>query len=95
MKPRLVLAALMPRDVIARARDEFDAVVAPGPADMTADEVIAAATAHRADAIQFVNTLPLTAEAIARLPDSVRVGATSSVGYDHIDVAAPRRAAWW
>ena len=80
----------MPRDVIARARDEFDAVVAPGPADMTVDEVIVAATAHRADAIQFVNTLPLTAPAISRLPASVRVGATSSVGYDHIDVAAAK-----
>jgi lactate dehydrogenase-like 2-hydroxyacid dehydrogenase len=90
MKPRLVLAALMPRDVVARACDEFDAVVAPGPADMTTEQVIAAATAHRADAIQFVNTLPLTAEAIVRLPASVRVGATSSVGYDHIDVAAAK-----
>ena len=60
MKPRLVLAALMPRDVIARAREEFDTVVAPGPADMTVAEVIDAATAHRADAIQSVNTLPLT-----------------------------------
>jgi lactate dehydrogenase-like 2-hydroxyacid dehydrogenase len=90
MKPRLVLAALMPRDVVARARDEFDTVVASGPADMTPDEVIAAATAHQADAIQFVNTLPLTARAIARLPPSVRVGATSSVGYDHIDVAAAK-----
>lgn len=90
MKPRLVLAALMPRDVVARARDRFDAVIAPGPADMTVDEVIEAATAHRAEAIQFVNTLPLTAEAIARLPASVRIGATSSVGYDHIDVAAAK-----
>ena len=38
----------------------------------------------------FTNTLPLTADAIARLPASVRVGATSSVGYDHIDVAAAK-----
>jgi lactate dehydrogenase-like 2-hydroxyacid dehydrogenase len=90
MTPRLVLAALMPRDVIARARTEFDAVVASGPADMTAEEVIAAATAHRADAIMFVNTLPLTAAAIAGLPASVRVGASSSVGYEHIDVAAAK-----
>jgi lactate dehydrogenase-like 2-hydroxyacid dehydrogenase len=57
---------------------------------MTVAEVLDAATAHRADAIQFVNTLPLTAEAIARLPPSIRVGATSSVGYDHIDVAAAK-----
>jgi lactate dehydrogenase-like 2-hydroxyacid dehydrogenase len=90
MKPRLVLAALMPRDVVARARSEFDALVVEGHDDMTATQVIAAATAHRADAIMFTNTLPLTGDAIARLPASVRVGATSSVGYDHIDVAAAK-----
>jgi hydroxypyruvate reductase len=90
MSSRLVLAALMPRDVVTRARKEFDAVVVEGKEDMTAAQVIEAATAHRADAIMFVNTLPLSAEVIARLPASVRVGATSSVGYDHIDVAAAK-----
>ena len=90
MKPRLVLAALMPRDVVTRARNEFDAVVVEGKDDMTAAQVIDAATQHRADAIMFTNTLPLSADAIALLPASVRVGATSSVGYDHIDVAAAK-----
>ncbi len=90
MKQRLVLAALMPRDVVIRARDEFDALVVEGRDDMTAGQVVEAAPRHRADAIMFVNTLPLSAEVIARLPASVRVGATSSVGYDHIDVAAAK-----
>lgn len=90
MPSRLVLACLMPRDVVARARTEFDAVVVDGSDDMSAAQVIEAATAHQADAIMFTNTLPLTADAIARLPASVRVGATSSVGYDHIDVAAAK-----
>ena len=90
MKPRLILACLMPTDVNTRARAEFDAVIAPGPDDMTMPEVIAAATEHRADAIMFTNTLPLDAAAIAALPESVRVGATSSVGYDHIDVGAAK-----
>jgi hydroxypyruvate reductase len=90
MSSRLVFAALMPSDVVKRARREFDAVVADGPDDMTAAEVIEAAIAHRAEALLFTNTLPLTATVIAQLPDSVRVGATSSVGYDHIDVAAAR-----
>ncbi len=90
MKHRLVLACLMPTDVIARARSEFDAVVAAGPDDMTVAEVIKATTALQADAIMFANTLPLTAEAIAALPPTVRTGATSSVGYDHIDVAAAK-----
>ena len=90
MKPRLVLACLTTTDVVARARAEFDAIIPEGPDDMTVAEVDAAAAAHQAEAILFTNTLPLTAAAIAALPDSVRVGATISVGYDHIDVAAAR-----
>jgi lactate dehydrogenase-like 2-hydroxyacid dehydrogenase len=90
MPSRLVLAALMPRAVVARARAEFDAVVVEGKDDMSAVQAIEAASAHQAEAIMFTNTLPLTADAIARLPSSVRVGATSSVGYDHIDVAAAK-----
>src|SRR5215472_17851602 len=75
MPSRLVLAALMPRDVETRAREEFDAVVVEGKDDMTAAQVIEAASAHQADAIMFSNTLPLTADAIAQLPQSVRIGA--------------------
>ena len=90
MHPRLVVAALLPRDVVTRAREEFDALVVDGNDDMTAPEAVRAATEHNADAILFTNTLPLSAEAIAALPPSVKVGATSSVGYDHIDVAAAK-----
>src|ERR1700733_10302289 len=90
MKPRLVLACLMPTDVNFRARQEFDAVIVHGNNDMTGDEVADAAARHHADAIMFTNTLNLDADLIARLPASVRVGATSSVGHDHVDVAAAR-----
>lgn len=88
MKPRLIVAALHTTDVIARARAEFDALIHEGQDDMTPDQVIAAATRHQAQGILFVNTLDFGATTIARLPASVRVGATSSVGYDHIDIAA-------
>jgi lactate dehydrogenase-like 2-hydroxyacid dehydrogenase len=91
MKFRLVLACLMPLDVNIRARQEFDALIVNGNSDMTGDEVVAAAASHRADAIMFTNTLPLNEDLVARLPASVKVGATSSVGYDHIDVTAARR----
>ncbi len=90
MKPRLVLACLMPTDVNIRAAEQFDALIVQGKDDMTVPQVIDAATRHRADAIMFTNTLPLDAAAIAQLPASVRVGATSSVGYDHIDVTAAK-----
>ncbi len=90
MKPRLVLACLTTTDVVARARVEFDAIVAEGPADMTVPELIRAVADHQAEAILFTNTLPLDAAAIAALPGTVRVGATCSVGYDHVDVVAAR-----
>jgi hydroxypyruvate reductase len=80
----------MPTDVNARAAAAFDAVIVDGKDDMTVPQVVEAATKHRADAIMFTNTLPLNAAAIAQLPASVRVGATSSVGFDHIDVAAAK-----
>ncbi|MSP00831.1 MAG: D-glycerate dehydrogenase [Acetobacteraceae bacterium] len=91
MQPRLVLACLMPVDVNIRARQDFDAIIVEGKSDMTGDQVVEAATRHGADAIMFTNTLPLSAEVIARLPATVKVGATSSVGFDHIDVAAAKQ----
>jgi lactate dehydrogenase-like 2-hydroxyacid dehydrogenase len=89
-RPSLVLSCLTTTDVVARARAEFDAIVATGPNDMTVPEVIDAATRLNAQGIIFTNTLPLSADAIARLPDSVRVAATISVGHDHIDIAAAK-----
>jgi len=91
MKPRLVLACLMPTDVNIRAREEFDALIVNGKSDMTGAEVVHAATMHSADAIMFTNTLPLNQQTIGQLPASVRVGATSSVGFDHVDVAAAKQ----
>lgn len=90
MKPRLLLACLTTTGVVARARSEFDAAIHEGPGDMTVSEVTAAAAAHQAQAILFTNTLPLTAAAMAALPETVRIGATCSVGFDHIDVPAAR-----
>ncbi len=90
MKPRLVLACLTTTAVVARARAEFDAVIHDGPTDMTVAAAIAAAWSHQAEAILFANTLRLDRAAIAALPASLRIGATSSVGTDHIDIAAAR-----
>ena len=89
MKPRLVLACLTTTDVVARARAEFDAVIADGPDDMTVDEVTRAAKAHQAAAIVFTNTLPLTQAAIAGLPETVRVGATISGSIGRTDRIGP------
>ena len=88
-KHRLVVARPVPQAVSERAGAEFDAVLSDR-ADMPADAVIQALGDHRADALFFSSNLKLGADVIARLPASVRVAATCSVGFDHIDVAAAR-----
>jgi lactate dehydrogenase-like 2-hydroxyacid dehydrogenase len=55
---------------------------------LRSDDTIDAAVAHKADGLFISLGMPLRAEHIARLPTSVKVVATTSVGYDHIDVPA-------
>ena len=88
-KHRLVVARPVPHAVTERAQAEFDAVVSDR-ADLTPDEVIHALTEHQAEALFLSSNLKLTSALIASLPDSVRVAATCSVGFDHIDVPAAK-----
>lgn len=84
---RLVVARPMPAAVAERARAEFDAVL-PAADDWPAEAVVAALAEHRAEALLITSFFPLRADLIGRLPEPVRIAATCSVGYDHIDVAA-------
>ncbi len=71
-------------------RDRIDAafdLVAPDR-HLRTDALLALAHEHRPDAVLMSMGIPMQAEHVAQLPDSVRVLATTSVGYDHIDVAA-------
>ena len=52
------------------------------------DDVLALADQHQPDGLLVSLGMPIRAEHIARLPGSVKVIATTSVGYDHIDVSA-------
>jgi len=88
-KPRLLVARPVPDAVTDRARTEFDAILSDSR-DMTPDDVIASLSEHRAEALFLSSNLKLNAALIARLPASVRVAATCSVGFDHIDVPAAK-----
>ncbi len=88
-KQRLVVARPVPQAVTARARDEFDARVFD-ERDASPDEVLAALEEHEAEALFFSSNLKLNADFIKRLPERVRVAATCSVGFDHVDVAAAK-----
>jgi lactate dehydrogenase-like 2-hydroxyacid dehydrogenase len=83
---RLVLSLPIPGPVRARAEQLFDCF---GPAKhIGTEKLIEAANANKADALLISLGLPMKADAIARLPASVKVIASTSVGFDHIDVAA-------
>ncbi|WP_181378243.1 2-hydroxyacid dehydrogenase [Teichococcus aestuarii] len=86
--PRLLVARRLTPAATDRARREFDALLAEH--DMSTEEAIDAAAAHRAEAILIGPKVKLDAAAIARLPGHVKLIANSSVGYDHMDAEAAR-----
>jgi len=83
---RLAASLPIPPHLRDRVEAAFD-LVAPDR-HLKTDELIALATEHKADAVLMSLGMPMRAEHIAQLPATVRVMATTSVGYDHIDVAA-------
>jgi lactate dehydrogenase-like 2-hydroxyacid dehydrogenase len=88
-KHRLVVARPVTHAVTERARTGFDAVLSEDR-DRTPDEIVDTLARHRAEALFFSSNLKLDRDLIARLPESLRIAATCSVGFEHIDVDAAR-----
>lgn len=83
---RLVASLPFPPQLRDRMEAMFE-VIAPDR-HLRTDEMLALATQHLPDGVLISLGMPVRADHIAQLPASVRVMATTSVGYDHIDVAA-------
>lgn len=83
---RLVSSAPIPAPVRDRVFAAFDCTEPERP--LKIDDVIEIANAQSAEAIIGFLGMPLKAEHIARMPETLRVVATVSVGFDHIDVRA-------
>ncbi|MEO1192434.1 MAG: D-glycerate dehydrogenase [Pseudomonadota bacterium] len=89
MAQGLVIARPMPDAVLARARRDYQ--VTDNQANQTWS---AAELAQKAAGATCLITAPgaaLSAEVIAALPEGVKIAATFSVGYDHIDLEAARQ----
>ena len=86
MKPVILVTRKLPDAVEDRLRRDYDPILNPDDALYSSDEIIE--RAQGADAILPCHTEQFTADLIARLPDSVRVIANFSVGYDHVDTEA-------
>ncbi len=87
-RPRIALALPLTEAASARVAKEFDAAVPEAPIGM--DKLIELAVEHQAEGLVIWPGLVFDAATLARLPSSVRVLATVSVGFDHVDVAAAR-----
>jgi lactate dehydrogenase-like 2-hydroxyacid dehydrogenase len=84
----LVFSLPIPGPVRSRAEALFNCV--EPPKHIGTEKLLEAANVNKADAVLISPGVPMKADAIARLPESVKIIATASVGFDHIDVAAAR-----
>ena len=87
-KPRILVTRRFPDAVLARAQRDFDAKLNENDQLLSGDAIVAASEGCRA--IFCSPTEKMTAEVIQRLPESVEILTTFSVGVDHIDLEAAK-----
>lgn len=88
-KPKILLTRSLPAACEARASDLFNATL--NPDDTLYDGPTLVAKAQGQDGLLVGSSEKMTADVIAALPATVKIIATYSVGYEHIDVAAARK----
>jgi hydroxypyruvate reductase len=87
---RLIVSSPMPADVAARAARQFGADIRV-TGELSADAILDLLEREPAQALLITSRLRMNADLIARLPTTLQIIATFSVGYDHVDVGAARR----
>jgi lactate dehydrogenase-like 2-hydroxyacid dehydrogenase len=89
MKPVVLVTRKLPQAIEDRLRRDYRPRLNADDRRYSDDALIAAA--QGADGILTCHTERFSAGVLERLPRSVRIIATFSVGYDHIDVEAAKR----
>ena len=84
---RLLVTCPLPDAVIERAVREFDATLSQDRT-LSPQEMLGRLAQEPVEAVLLSSRTKLDAAAIAGLPPRMRIVATCSVGYDHIDVVA-------
>lgn len=89
-KPVVLVTRKLPDAVEARLSRDYDARLNPDDSLYSNDALVAAA--EGADAILPCHTEHFTQDVFERLPGSVKIIANFSVGYDHVDTSAAKKA---
>ncbi|TCS64806.1 2-hydroxyacid dehydrogenase [Varunaivibrio sulfuroxidans] len=87
-KPRVLVTRKLPDAVEARLRRDYDAVLQKEGEVLGAEEI--AALAEKKDVVLSCAADPIRRDTIDRFPQSVRMIANYSVGFEHIDLEAAR-----
>lgn len=85
-RPTVVATRHFPDAVEQRLAALFDARLNPEDRQLSSDELVD--RAQGADGLMVAATGKVDADLINRLPSSIRIISTFSVGYEHIDIAA-------
>ncbi len=88
MSARLLCAAPLPPAIAARAQAQFDAITCQAQQLSTAATIAILKDNARLQAVLISSRIRFDANAIALLPEHLKLIATCSAGYEHIDVAA-------
>lgn len=87
-KAKILVTRRMPDAVTARLRRDYDAVLNDDDHKMSAEEIVDRSIGM--SGIVCAGGDPFNAATFERLPDSVKIVATYSVGYEHVDVDAAK-----
>ena len=88
MKKRLLITRRLPDAVEARARAVYEVIQHADDRQRHMDEILA--TAKSVDALLITLCEKFPAAVISKLPDTIKVISTFSIGFDHIDIPACR-----
>ena len=87
-KPRLLITRKLPDAVEGRAAQDYQTTTNPDDVQFDADDLVQ--RCEGMDAVMCCSSEEFDAGVIARLPDTLKMVATYSVGFDHIDLEAAR-----
>jgi len=88
-KPRLLVTRRLPDAVLARIERDYDADIHRGDDPMSATELIARAAGK--DGVLLNPADPGGQKVMEGLPDSIKIVATFSVGYEHMDLETAKK----
>ena len=87
-RPRICVARRLPKAVEERLAKTYDALFNAEDRQLPADELLA--RAQGCDGLLITPADKMTPDFLKRLPASVKMIATFSVGFDHVDIPAAK-----